>query len=371
MPYQRVQFIGWCVNTGPRTQYVNKGLNHYGVVSKYLGNDDLDEDSHRRCRYMRTAIHAADRSGFIDRSENTLKIFMAPEFYFRGPNGAYPLEQVLAIFENLRGAVQDARFKDWLFVFGTALGFSRSGQTKEVYNVALVQKGAQGEPGSRVVMKEHKSHIDFKRRDAYTRPLGAAKVNTRFSPQPTRGLNLEEVQHLAPGKGADPKRGTGKEQQKHNYGGECLFEMDGITFGLEVCKDHSEQRLRHSPVALGEHRVQVQLVPSAGMSVQQESVVAIARGLVFNCDGLNDQGHANAAGNAHTESKRVVSMCSGTGTHAQLQDVAPTFQQPLNPANFASMNAYYVSGPGELHYYPSEQLPEASTRRSLFTDYGV
>ncbi len=369
MAYQRVQFVGWCVNTGPRTRHIRKSATHYEVVSKYLGVDDLDADARQRCDYMSTALNEAEGSGFIDRSQNTLKVFMAPEFYFRGPNGAYPLEQVLSIVEKLRGEVQDAKFKDWLFVFGTALGFSRSGQTKEVYNVALVQKGAQGEAGARIVMKEHKSSIDFKRRDSYTRNVNGS--NIRFSPAPSRGMNGEEVQHLQAGKGGDPKRGTGKEKQKHNYGGESLFEMDGITFGLEVCLDHGSQRLRHSPVARGENRVQIQLVPSAGMSVEAASVVTVAKGLVFNCDGLNDKGHANATDDAHTELKRVTSACSGTDTNAVLQDVAPTQRVALNAANFAAMNAYYVSGPGQLHYYPSEPLPPASTRRSLFADYGV
>jgi hypothetical protein len=66
--------------------------------------------------------------------------------------------------------------------------------------------------------------------------------------------------------------------------GGSIFTIDGITFGLEVCLDHaastkspSSGRLDHAA------NIQVQLIPSAGMWIQQFRTVK--DGIVFNVDG--------------------------------------------------------------------------------------
>jgi len=68
-----------------------------------------------------------------DKNENVLKIFNAPEFFFRGPTGAYNIEgvyeesgsfpslEVIAVF--LEELTSQERFKDWLFQFGTVIAY--------------------------------------------------------------------------------------------------------------------------------------------------------------------------------------------------------------------------------------------------------
>jgi len=85
--------------------------------------------------------------------------------------------------------------------------------------------------------------------------------------------------------------------------------MDGISFGLEVCRDHYLKRLAHSEES---GKVQIQLVPSAGMSIEESSVACVRDGLVFNVDG--DDPHVevklrSAAGVQHP----VISADSGGG----------------------------------------------------------
>jgi hypothetical protein len=64
--------------------------------------------------------------------------------------------------------------------------------------------------------------------------------------------------------------------------------VDGITFGLEVCLDHGNSKLANyyaSDAPRGEPKVQVQLIPSWGMSIDEASLLNQPGILVFNVDG--------------------------------------------------------------------------------------
>ncbi|NOK06742.1 MULTISPECIES: collagen binding domain-containing protein [Myxococcus] len=88
---------------------------------QYMGLPNNQEDLLARCLLMKAAIktaHAAE----TDNKPEELKIFMAPEFYFRGADGAYPVDDLHLIMATMREETQDAKYKDWLFVYGTAIG---------------------------------------------------------------------------------------------------------------------------------------------------------------------------------------------------------------------------------------------------------
>lgn len=347
MAYNKLQFIAYIVHVGP--DMVNR---------RYPGIMNIPLDIQQRCSLMERAIYIAHSSyKMIHQPSNVLKVFVAPEFFFRGPIGAYSMDDYQTILERLRAFVNDVRFKDWMFVFGTTLAFSREiSKHKEVYNIAVVQKGNAGEESCRIVMKEHKSGIDF---------MGARL------PAPKIGLPDKDVHHLMPAKNS----GVGRERQKKNYGGESIFELGGITFGLEVCLDHGEQRLRKSPVARGKNRVQVQLIPSAGMSINPAAIVAVTGGIAFNCDGayydpkLPDDYSPNKI-SGHSRLCKITQQCSGKGVDAVLQNVNPIGFKSVDPPILAQ--DIFMKGPGELHFYPSCDLPKKSTRGyfSWDTDYG-
>ena len=63
--------------------------------------------------------------------------------------------------------------------------------------------------------------------------------------------------------------------------------MDGILFGLELCRDHLTGRLAHSHES---GRVQIQLIPSCGASIEHTSIACVEGGIIFNCDGGEDEG---------------------------------------------------------------------------------
>jgi hypothetical protein len=78
-------------------------------------------------------------------------------------------------------------------------------------------------------------------------------------------------------------------------GGGSVFTIDRIAFGLEVCMDHGMgSRLQRyytgsggpgTPKAKsGEPKVQVQLIPAGGMSIQAGNICTVVDGLVFNVD---------------------------------------------------------------------------------------
>ena len=94
------------------------------------------------------------------------------------------------------------------------------------------------------------------------------------------------------------KRGEVSEINLSGYGGGSVVTMDGITFGVEVCRDHLVKRLHNfyfgdpsanPPVSRAaanrDPRAQVQLIPSWGAWIDRKSICCVDNGLIFNVDG--------------------------------------------------------------------------------------
>jgi predicted amidohydrolase len=341
MSYTRIQFIAYCIYVGGKQKA--KSLQQY-----YPGLPNLDLDIERRCDLMGKAVtqarSSAGANSWLDKGAQTLKIFVAPEFFFRGPTGGYSLDQYQKVLSKLQAFANKPEYKDWLFVFGSTVAASNVDQAqKEVYNIVVVQKGNSGEDGCRIIMKEHKSVKDF-----------------LVKPASDGGLDDREVAHLPAAKAS----GVGRERQKHNYGGEGIFDIDDICYGVEICYDHLEQRLRKSAIARGEARVQVQIVPSAGASIATKSVITVENGLVFNCDGLYSQGAGFKPAGIVGHSQLCVTKkaCSGK-TDATLEDISPLGYIEVKPSLVA--DGIFFKGSGQLHFYPAQPIPKPSTRSKL------
>lgn len=295
-PYTNIQFLAYELYTGPQRDNSGK--------RSYRGLADDGADIKARCAVMERAMaRALKLSGPADPS--TLKVFMAPEFFFRGVNGAYPLSAVMGtgayvegasvdLIGILQGLARNPDYADWIFVFGTILATPDPEQgapvapLRDVYNFALVQTGGIPDPehdiaadvGARIVMKKFKSHIDFiKQKDG---PPNA----------PLTGPVLydEAVRHLTP---YDPGWSltdlelasvVGGEQQLSDEDGGAIFVCQGVTFGMEICLDHNRARLWQAQLP-GQRMVQVQLVPSGGSYIDDANKVSPG-GMVFACDGL-------------------------------------------------------------------------------------
>ena len=76
--------------------------------------------------------------------------------------------------------------------------------------------------------------------------------------------------------------GSGSENQKQSYDGNAVFTDGGVTYGVEVCLDHLKKRLKLSK---GLKTIDIQLVPSCGMYLVDDAIVAKPGGYAFNVDG--------------------------------------------------------------------------------------
>jgi hypothetical protein len=380
LQYDRVQFVAFSVKPG--TKPVMGG-------TAYLGDSDHDTDIETRCDVMKEAIQLAWPDASAD--ERVLKLFMAPEFYFRGQKGGYPVEKISRIPALMRQETDKFEYVDWLFVFGTAIGYlqheevddtgtatgnalehrasieevddtgvtsrlrvkstvaarippgnvapaarwkikgagkedeitsstlhgpgeywltlaNKKGfamgaaalvepKTTEVFNVALLQKGW---PVPRLgdglkqaaVYKEKVSWIDF-----IGPHFGQAPFNNADGSGRLIEIHDETNRTVLPTEGAvellgarpNPQGGGVSEINKTGLGGGSVLTVDGITFGLEVCLDHGVSRLANyygGKASPGEPKVQIQLIPSWGMSIGGGGpCIPNGDGLVFNVDG--------------------------------------------------------------------------------------
>lgn len=345
MAYNNVRFIGYVIDTAPESNPDGSKI--------YLGLNNQQQDIEARCelmlRAMRTARDALPLPSPPVPDGDTLNVFMAPEFFFRGVAGAYGMDDVQRVIARLQAMAAHDDWTDWLFAFGTILGVSSPTfktppydidplANKEVYNFALVQQGgvaAQGDTGAVVVMKELMSGVDF--------------IATAANPG---GLLLGEVNHLAP----STTGGPGRERQVLNYDGAGVFSLAGITWGLEVCLDHlgTVRRLQKSPQLPGENLIQLQLVPSCGMGVQAPSVVTQFGGYVFNCDGSGAARHSTLA--EQVPPLMNIAMSSSTQVRNDpiaLQGTSPVLEVPVDDL--------YASGAGVVNLYPVRTIPAQQT----------
>ena len=341
MAYTNVQFIGYVLDTSPQ-------VNPDGSKT-YLGLNDPTLDIEARCdvmlRAMQTARDALPQTSPPASEGEILKVFMAPEFFFRGASGAYQMDDVQRIIASLQSMAADGQWVDWVFVFGTILGASSATlqtppydidplASTEIYNFALVQQGgiaAQGDAGARMVMKELMSGVDF--------------IATDANPG---GLLLGDVEHWPASTGS----GLGREQQEVNYDGAGVFDLAGITWGLEVCLDHSGtvRRLQRSPQLPGQKLIQLQVVPSCGMDIQAPSVITQAGGYIFNCDGSSATSHSTLV--QQVPPVTDVPMLSSTPVSDDSIALKST-----SPVLDVAISALYAGGPGVVNIYPAQALP--------------
>jgi len=337
--YSNVQFLAFAVNTTP--EY------HRG---KYRAHQQDTQDIRRRCEIMEQVALAARRRA--NTSSYCLKVFVAPEFFFRGSKGAYSMEGVQTLVRTLRQWTRDDAWKHWVFFFGTLMvTFENDANQREILNLALVQKGGAGEEDSRIVQKEILASADL-----------LTQADLSKNPRPRHGaITQEQVvgiktreQYLAA-----QNRGPGKELQSHGFDGNGIFDLAGIRFAVEVCADHLSSRLALSPPAWLEYYPQLQVVTSCGVSqIDEDSVVATQGGYAFLCDGYFQD--PNSGNGARSQLRKITTARRGNQP-AVLQEIDPSQTLALT----GSMPAHWqtcLGTAGELHIYPAQPVPWAKVR---------
>ena len=333
MNYSKVQFISWEVNTGPVNDPVPQPpLNfpgHY-VGLRLNGQNDDRVDVYSQCRdiqarieFTKNAIQQASK--LADPSPNTLKVFMAPEFLYRGAGGAYlhdllngwtgntpfalqaPFNQNWpGLFGGLKQSVANDTYNNWVFVFGTAISaaFPTAQQpdgkwyintsqlvNTEVYNTALIQVGGSANTGVNYASRKHYiSGIDFLQwyTGSVQHRLGAVAAADPHNLVPADVVGVPE--------------------------GGAVFQLNGINdnsgnpivFGIEICLDHNYNGVGQiGRLRTANQYVKIQLVPSSGMQLTDASIRLLPaagptpNSYAFNCDGL--QSLAQLGEGCHTQ----------------------------------------------------------------------
>lgn len=284
-----------------------------------VGNRCSDLIAAIRAAHAKASLYVTSKHIPADEDRKMLKIFMAPEFYFRGEYGAYAdIGWLSKIFSMMRTETGKAEYADWIFVLGSAVFQTEKTANKGVKqglmleNFALVQKGGPkgtSELHDFYVEKEFPSHVDF------TLGKGVGNVDW-YDKTKTKAViaGREEKPIMPQGGRKDPIYNPldDKVKKVSEIVGGSIFTMQGITFGLEVCRDHYLKRLAHS----SEHgKCLIQLIPSCGMDIEQDSISCVRDGLVFNVDGDAPHVHVqvnNSAGPQPTEMVPATAVSHGT-----------------------------------------------------------
>jgi hypothetical protein len=203
--YRHVQFISWEIYTGPNRGPMpwvlteGDGIGYTGMGKEDAPDNRLDiggqiEDIQARTEFTGKAIDEAYKLAV--RNPTTLKVFMAPEFLYRGKGGAYihdlingwdesrtrgelfkltGVDRFIGLFGYLQRFAANDKFNDWLFVFGTAISASFPARSEtngkwvvdstkmgEIYNTALIQRGGQSNTDANYASRKfYIAGIDF------------------------------------------------------------------------------------------------------------------------------------------------------------------------------------------------------------------
>lgn len=164
--YRKVQYFGFNLFTAPGTEV--DGCFDVGddMDQCYLGSSKVQEDVSQRMEIMFEAVERLYRSKLWDPSNETLKIFMLPEFYWRGKQGAYRIQNGTERVSHptaqwISHRFVQERFKHWLIVDGTVVMAQRASDGISYFNFAPVHVGGTNLTFLR--FKHFISTIDFLR----------------------------------------------------------------------------------------------------------------------------------------------------------------------------------------------------------------
>mmetsp|Transcript_113462 Transcript_113462/g.177389 ORF Transcript_113462/g.177389 Transcript_113462/m.177389 type:complete len:754 (+) Transcript_113462:49-2310(+) len=296
--YSYIQFVGLSFYTFPSNFIRGHGAKpFYAGIDSMVASHAKDvvnnvEDATARVNVLIKMMEEACKSQYVDKDPSVLKLFMAPEFFFRGPNGAYNMKHlggcitndgsnngfcnagIVKILELLSMEVRKQTWKDWLFVMGTIvsvipgekLAWNNVAPSKYFNFAPVMQGGPHGVGKHQIIGKTYVSGIDF---------LSCEKTSEGdecVANPIDSGISKYAVFNKA------QKADLGRLGFQLVDGHQCQFH--GLTFMVEVCLDHSVRANANT----GEV-VDVHLVTSAGMSIMYS---AARNGPIFLQDGGSD-----------------------------------------------------------------------------------
>lgn len=354
--YSQFQGLGYQIYTGGAPVYLTDGSRNPECMGRtslghlddeehddgrdnlycYLGDSNDTVDVYRRLEILTHAVERAYQ--LADRNPNVLKIFICPEFFWRGKDGAYFFNEednipetttcgeVCQILMGLEQLIAQSRFEDWMFLFGTVITaelLPKEDTWDYIFlNFAPLYRGYNPQKTSHIgqrflVPKRYVSNIDFLTPLRHYNKTLARQIIDDESTQPIAENDSTVFNPFL-------DRGKYNNQVWDNYKVELdrleyiMIEydwviIDGIVFTVEVCLDHdmstalnsytadavtgkhtriplintSESSISHVPIP--HEMADISLVSSAGMSINKGSIATTNLGYTFLQDGLNDQ----------------------------------------------------------------------------------
>jgi hypothetical protein len=307
VPYTHFQMIAWEV---PTVAFAKERAALSGwapgqecdAIATIPVPDGIVEDARIRLGRLaavvdRAAAHVDGQPAADIPHDAILKIFLVPEFYLRppadlakwsdwdlNPGNSYEARDAEAVISALSVMFVHPRFAHWLFVCGTLMantapaGASPADQRSQAtyFNTAVVVRGGPGQPQSPLLIEKYMAS-----------PIDGVPL-------------LDEVERLA------DARSTGNEY-KGPLGKRSLallfedwltragrvFVRDGITFGIEICLDHSGSRalrrvLEEWPEKTREPApgIDLHILVAGGMKIGRPSVAARGGGYIMRSDGV-------------------------------------------------------------------------------------
>lgn len=352
MPYTHFQYIAYQVPTVTRTAPYPNGQAIYGIPPGRIVNPPqlrgnvggLGPDAKTRIeRFIGVMVEAQQTLQRLGDNNHTIKVFMAPEFYFR-PNNAkvsYTYAQYRAIKNVLRETITaHNQFRHWLVVPGTILwewtantpGRPNPTGKSIFFNTAIYIK----ERDTRTIEKYAASTIDGI-------PTG------RHGGGGTGGQSTDE---------AFPKYyQTPAKMEKH------LFRIKGIKVGLDICLEHVVFSVLN-PAGPG-HRygvvkkslsnritgafnrrnepIHLHLLTAGGMGIVPSSVAATTNGWILRNDGYNV--------NILTECKQVTGYNYGEAYDLCNTAILGPELTTLHSSRITDRNLYLEPPPAATSYW--------------------
>jgi hypothetical protein len=270
----------------------------------------------------------------------TLKIFMAPEFYFRPTTGgstiapqgpSYTYQEYKEIKTALRTLINTNDFINWLIIPGTIMwsgtGFigkrPTTGGDTVYFNTALYIKVGSFKSGSQVIEKEQSSRIDG---------LPTGRHSGIAGPPSTHKATDEVWTYYQ----------TTAKRQKH------IFEHYGTNCGLEICLEHARAVLKDALSDQANWRegfsrtrksISLQLITSGGINIMDENVAVKNNGYIMRTDGLGDAAPATqteiykVTGYENKDFTKGLPVSYGFKPSFAQYDVLPVLRQHTIPLN--------------------------------------
>ncbi|NEP55876.1 MAG: hypothetical protein F6K31_02485 [Symploca sp. SIO2G7] len=264
MPYTHFRYIAYQV---PTVGHDGKNQNIYGIPPGNIANPQveldgdvllLNQDAKTRIQRLMDVMYEARcwlTFDPADDNQSTLKIFMAPEFYFRPNNQELSYDQKVykAIKDVLRNTIGN-KFPDWLVIPGTIM-CNRKERPDVFFNTSLyIHKSSK----KQIIEKAQCSDIDGI-------PQGPGITAPEFFPE--YNTEIKKCKHR--------------------------FKINGITCGLEICFEHILNTYQPSNQPYGLLRElcysnppQLHLLTGCGMYIKPTSVTTTFPGYILRNDGI-------------------------------------------------------------------------------------